>query len=229
MRPDTQRQGDLEEWIGITRTELSGNHIPDNVVVQASARGLAEYLAPWEAEALLAYLPLRGDPSPQWSPETWITSKVHWGLLAEALPCNAVDFVCRCLIEAEIRTVTRSSYFFSSFEPGTRAVLEEILHKMRNMQDPGGNRRFLAYPNLVSVPSSTHEASSLASLVVGSTEWSEVVERSFRTHATGTGASEIQSLAFSSPRTGSAFRYENLEDITNFQPDNSTYWPARWS
>lgn len=184
--------------------DVSKTHLL-NVARKASARGIAQYLAPREAQELLTHLPSETGyhnrrPFSRWLP--WLHQQevlhmigLHWGMLAEALPCNAVDFVCSCLIEVERTSETRNNYFFDHFDDALLELLRQVLLQMQSMPDVGANGQFLLYQHTTSVcPSSSSQSTSPASLVAGSSEYTAFVQASFRTHTTGTGSIWVSNL-----------------------------------
>lgn len=122
--------------------------------------------------------------------------QLHWGMLTEALPCNAVDFVCSCLIEVERTSETRHNYFFDDFGEALLALLRQrVLLQMQNMPDVGANGQFLVYQRSMSInPCTSSRLTSPPSLLAGSTEFPAFVEESFRSHTAGTGARWVADL-----------------------------------
>lgn len=172
---------------------------------KASARGLAQYLAAPEAQELLAHLPVPECFAAQQAPsrmypwlhqqEVFQRCKVHWGMLAEALPCNAVDFVCSCLREAERMNLSRPSYFFDGLDHALLGHLRQVLYRMQGMPDVGANGRFLIYQHNTSVyPSSSSQLTSPLSYDTRSAEYRTFLEESFRCHTPGTGARWVSAL-----------------------------------
>jgi hypothetical protein len=179
-------------------------HLLD-VARKASARGIAQYLALRKAQELLAHLPSEigyhnRQASSRWLP--WLHQQevlhiigLHWGMLAEALPCNAADFVCSCLIEAERTSETRNSHFFDHFHDALLDLLRQVLLQMQSMPDVGANDQFLLYQHTTSVyPSTSSQSTFPASLVAGSSEYISFIQASFRNHTTGTGSSWVSDL-----------------------------------
>jgi hypothetical protein len=65
-----------------------------------------------------------------------------WQKLAEALPCDAVDFVCICLMEAHKNGALQLRYFVDNVDPALRRLLRQVLFRMQGNPDIGANEQF---------------------------------------------------------------------------------------